>query len=354
MRETGRAIELPERGSVGISLTVVGIVAAVAALYWGAPVFEPLAFAFFIIALAAPLMHRLQPRIGKALAMIVTLMVTIAVILLFFYIILWGLTRVAGWTVGHLADFQLLYLDLSATLQAHGIAMQSLLPPRFEPRWIVVPIAMLLEQARWVSGFALLIFVFVVLGLTELDGMARRLVRIETERPGLVISAVARDVSMKFGRYMKVRLVVSLIDAVICYLFFHLVGLEEPLAWAILVGVLNFIPFIGPLIVSIFIGLFAAAQFGSLWMVALLVGGTTSINFVLGSYIEPLMAGNVLSMSAVLVLFSVFFWAIVWGIPGAFIGVQISILILSVCRHVPSMQWIADLLSGDAAKTPSA
>jgi predicted PurR-regulated permease PerM len=149
---------------------------------------------------------------------------------------------------------------------------------------------------------------------------------------------------------MKVRLIVSIVDALICYIFFRLIGLDEPLAWAILVGTLNFIPFIGPLIVAVFLGIFAAAQFGSLWMVLLAVGGTTAINFVLGSYIEPLIAGSTLSMSAVLVLFSVFFWAIIWGIPGAFIGVQIMIVVLAVLRVVPSAAWIAELFSGDGAE----
>jgi len=145
--------------------------------------------------------------------------------------------------------------------------------------------------------------------------MGRRLALIEQQRPQIRILEIVRDVCGKFGLYIKVRLVISLIDTVVCYLFFRLIGLEEPLAWAILVGTMNFVPFIGPLIVAIIIGVFAVAQYGSLRMVFVAVGGTTAINFVLGSYIEPLMAGSALSMSPMPVLFSVFFRAIIWGIP---------------------------------------
>ncbi len=332
-----------------IALLILGALASVVALYFGRAVFEPLAFALFIIALSAPLMLWLQQRTGKALALILTVSLVIAVVLLFFSIIVWGVGQIASWVVANMGRFDAVYRSFETSMDQRGFPLDILIPTSFEARWILGPLGAFLSQAQLISGFVLLIFVFVVLGLTEMEGMGRRLRRIQAERPGLKVLEVAQDVSGKFGLYMKVRLVISSIDAVVCYLFFRMIGLDEPLAWAILVGTLNFIPFIGPLIVAVFIGVFAAAQFGSLWMVAAAVGGTTAINFVLGSYIEPLMAGNALSMSAVLVLFSVFFWAIVWGIPGAFIGVQIMIVILAVCRVVPSAAWVAELFSGDGA-----
>lgn len=339
---------------VNIAILVIGFLAATVSLYLGRAVFEPLVFALFIIALTAPLMQRLQRHVGKGLALVATVSVTLLILIIFFSIILWGVAQIANWTVGNIARFQAVYATVMETMEQQQFPLDRIIPRQMQASWLLGPIASLFAQLRLISGFALLVFVFVVLGLTELEGMQRRLARIEAERSGMVIGAVARDVSTKFGLYMRVRLVISAIDAVVCYLFFRLIGLEEPLAWSILVGTMNFIPFIGPLIVAVAIGFFAAAQFGSLWMVVLAVGGTTAINFVLGSYIEPLMAGSKLSMSAMLVLFSVFFWSIIWGIPGAFIGVQIMIVILSVCAHTPSARWIADLFSGDGAEAARA
>lgn len=342
------------RAGQGLALFLVGLLSLMVLLYFGAAVFEPLVFAMFIVALTAPLMQRLRPFVGKGIALILTVLATLVVLAVFFSMILWGLGQVAGWVMANLGRFEAVYVHVNQVLAEREMPLDLLLPRQFEPRWIIGPIATVLGQARLISGFALLVFVFVVLGLTELEGMGRRLARIEADRPNLRIRDVALDVSNKFGLYMKVRLVISLVDGVVCYLFFRLIGLEEPLAWAILVGTMNFIPFIGPLIVAVFIGAFAAAQFGSLWMVLLAVGGTSAINFILGSYIEPLVAGNALSMSAVLVLFSVFFWAAIWGIPGAFIGVQIMIVTLAVLQRSPSLAWIADLFSGDGAERRAA
>jgi predicted PurR-regulated permease PerM len=42
----------------------------------------------------------------------------------------------------------------------------------------------------------------------------------------------------------------------------------------------------------------------------------------------------------------VFFWTFLWGIPGAFIGVPVTIAMLSACELNPATRWIATLLSG--------
>jgi predicted PurR-regulated permease PerM len=47
----------------------------------------------------------------------------------------------------------------------------------------------------------------------------------------------------------------------------------------------------------------------------------------------------------------VFFWACLWGIPGALIGVPITIAVLVFCRHSESCRWIAELFSGKPEET---
>jgi predicted PurR-regulated permease PerM len=68
-----------------------------------------------------------------------------------------------------------------------------------------------------------------------------------------------------------------------------------------------------------------------------------------GSYLEPRFVGSALSISPFLVLFSVFFWAFLWGIPGAFIGVPIVIAGLTLCEQDRSTRWIADLFGQPSA-----
>jgi AI-2 transport protein TqsA len=97
--------------------------------------------------------------------------------------------------------------------------------------------------------------------------------------------------------------------------------------------------------------LFALAQFAS-WQVSLTVFVCLNvIQFVVGSYIEPRVCGTVLAISPIVVLAAVFFWTFLWGLPGAFIGVPIVIVLMAFAAEHPSTRWLADLLGEGGTST---
>jgi predicted PurR-regulated permease PerM len=94
--------------------------------------------------------------------------------------------------------------------------------------------------------------------------------------------------------------------------------------------------------------LFAAAQFESLYAALVAFIGLNLLQFVIGSYIEPRVAGTAVSVSPFMVLFAVFFWGMLWGIAGAFIGVPILIALVNVYGRYPPSRPFAVLLSADS------
>ena len=106
----------------------------------------------------------------------------------------------------------------------------------------------------------------------------------------------------------------SLITGVLVWALAWLSGLHLATEWGVIAFVLNYIPFIGPFIATVFPTLFALAQFAS-WQAALIVFACLNvIQFVIGSYIEPRVSGSALAISPFVVLFSVFFWTFLWGL----------------------------------------
>ena len=126
-----------------------------------------------------------------------------------------------------------------------------------------------------------------------------------------------------------------------------LVGLEHPSAWAAIAFTLNYIPFIGPLVATLLPTLFALAQFQSFQIALVVLVCLTVVQFIIGSYLEPVLTGSTLSMSPFAVMFMVFLWSLLWGLTGAFIGVPILVAVLTVCRRLPSMRWLTVMLSAD-------
>jgi predicted PurR-regulated permease PerM len=199
-------------------------------------------------------------------------------------------------------------------------------------------------------SFSLVVLIYVILGLLEVDDAAGKLGAVQTGEFGRVLLVGGAKTAAKFRSYMLVRTLMSVMTGLLVWGFAAFVGLPLAAEWGVSAFALNYIPFIGPFIATVFPTLFAIAQFES-WQMAVIVFTTLNlIQFIVGSYIEPRLAGDMLSISPFLVLFAVFFWTFVWGIAGAFIGVPIVIAAPTICQQHPSSQWIADLLAGPGGK----
>jgi predicted PurR-regulated permease PerM len=150
---------------------------------------------------------------------------------------------------------------------------------------------------------------------------------------------------------MMIRTWMSLATGATVWALAAVSGLALAPEWGVIAFALNYIPFIGPFIATMFPTFYALAQFESLQAALFVFACLNVIQFVIGSYIEPRVSGNALSVSPFIVLLSVFFWTWMWGLFGAFIGVPITIAILTFCAQHPSTQWIADLF-GDPDAPP--
>jgi predicted PurR-regulated permease PerM len=128
------------------------------------------------------------------------------------------------------------------------------------------------------------------------------------------------------------------------YALATVLGLQFAAEWGVIAFTLNFIPFIGPFIATVLPTLYALAQFESLQSALVVFACLNLIQFVIGSYIEPRVAGRTLAISPFVVLFSVFLWTFLWGLFGAFIGVPIAIAGLTFCAQSHSARWLAVLL----------
>jgi AI-2 transport protein TqsA len=190
------------------------------------------------------------------------------------------------------------------------------------------------------------VLIYVILGLLEVDAAAGKLGTAESGEFGRVVLAGGAQTAAKFRRYMLVRSLMSVMTGLLVWGFAALVGLPLAAEWGVIAFALNYIPFIGPFVATVFPTLIAIAQFESWQMAVIVFACLNLIQFLVGSYLEPRIAGSALSISPFLVLFAVFFWTFVWGIAGAFIGVPIVIAVLTLCEQHPSSRWVADLLGG--------
>jgi predicted PurR-regulated permease PerM len=329
--------------------TLLGLCTAVlvfAGLYFARTIFAPVTFSLFIIAIVWPFQSRLQMRLPKLLALAVTVLAILIVIGILGYLVVWGFSKIGQWAIGNSTRFQALYVQATDWLEGHGISLASQITGGFSVGWVIRAVQEIGGRLNSLLSFAIITFVFTVLGLLEVDVAQKIVGRLKTNEISRSLSRASADVASKFRKYMLVRTVMSVLTGAIVWAVALLAGLELATAWGVIAFVLNYIPFIGPLIATVFPTIFAIAQFES-WRLAVIVFLSLNlIQFLIGSYFEPRIAGAALSVSPFIILFAVFFWSFLWGIPGAFIGVPVVIAFLTVCQEHGSTQWIAEFLSG--------
>ena len=320
------------------------------ALYLGQSIFAPVAFSIFVMAVVWPLQSALQAKMPKVAALVFTLIVTLLALAMFGLAIAWGSSQVGQWLLRNLDRFQFIYTKTNAWLEEHGIFATALLAERFHVGWLVRLVQQVAARLNSMVGFALLVFAFTILGLLEVGQADLRIKKVETLHPDLRLSLATERIAGQFRKYMLVRSIASVLTGFMTFCFALLVGIDLAPAWGVMTFVLNYIPFLGPLAAVVLTTLFAGAQFESLQMTLIVLAGLSVIQFVIGSYLEPRLAGATLAISPFLVLFAVFFWSFLWGIPGAFIGVPISIAMLTICDQYAASRWLAALLSDPASQ----
>ena len=333
----------------GLALrTMIGvctIVLVAAALRAADVVFAPIAVALFVIALVRPVQRGIRPRAGAAVAALATMLLALVAVGALAVMSAWAFARVGQWTITNGATLQALYAQKVVLLEDAGVPAGAL-AGQFDMRFLVRLAQQVTSQLQGVLSFTVVTLVFVILGLLEVD-VARRQLEMLRRSPGAAaLLRAASRTGQKLRTYMAVRTAMSVLTGLAVWAFARAMGLQLAEEWGLIAFVLNYIPFIGPLVATVFPTAFAALQFGT-WQVAVTVFAALQvIQFLSGSYIEPRLAGRRLAVSPFLVLAAVFLGAFLWGIIGAFIGVPILIAILCICEEFEETRWAARLLSG--------
>lgn len=327
-------------------LAICTIILVAAALYFTRSILAPFAFAIFMVALVWPLQRALERKLPQPVALLLTLLVTIAVVVAVSSMVTWALSVERAWLVGHAARFQTVYLEWTRWLEEHEIFVVGPLSERFDAMWLVRLFQTLIGHINTLVGFAVLAFVFLMLALMETGDFRERLALASKQAKGPDFAEVGEAIAAKIRKYMIVRTQMSALTGFAVWGWALFSGLELAPAWGIIAFVVNYIPFIGSFVATLLPSLFAVAQFGTLHDSLFVLLGMFAIQFGIGNYLEPLVAGAALSISPLAVVFAVFFFGFLWGIPGAFLGVPILIAILMLCAHYPSTKWISTLLSG--------
>ncbi|MDR7153977.1 putative PurR-regulated permease PerM [Sphingobium xenophagum] len=178
--------------------------------------------------------------------------------------------------------------------------------------------------------FALLIIYFFLAGWTRLR---RRTINSRDSFDGaLAVARVIQNVVDATSAYVITIATINLGLGLAIAVSLWLIGMPSPWMWGGIVALLNFIPYFGPMLAAVLLGLGGLMVFDDIWVALLPAALQVGFHMVEANVVTPTVLGRRLTMNPLLILVSLAFWGWVWGTPGALLGVPLLIIIQTVVQ----------------------
>jgi predicted PurR-regulated permease PerM len=158
---------------------------------------------------------------------------------------------------------------------------------------------------------------------------------------------VMEHINRQVSRYLGVKFLVSAGTGILVYIALTIIGLDFALIWAALAFFMNFIPNIGSVIsgsITIIVGIIQF--YPRVGMMVVVAAAVVVIQIGMGSFVDPLMQGERLDLSPVVILFSLLFWGWLWGVIGAILAVPLIATIRIVMMNVPLLKPVGVMIGG--------
>lgn len=155
---------------------------------------------------------------------------------------------------------------------------------------------------------------------------------------------ILEEVDVQVQRYLLAMLASNALLALVTWLAFLALGLDQAGVWGVAAGVLHFIPYLGPALIALGSGVAAFLQVGSLLYalsvaaVSVLVAGT--IGFVFMTWLQSRFA----RVNAAVLFIALLFFGWLWGVWGLLLGAPIVTIAKVVFDRVESLKPAGQLL----------
>lgn len=177
------------------------------------------------------------------------------------------------------------------------------------------------------------------------DLYKRKLVKImPTLSKKKITVQIVDEIGTQIERFMLVQVFTSFVVAVATTMALWWVGLNQPVVWGLMAGVLNSIPYFGPIVVSGGLTLVAYMQFGTIEKALWVAGIAMVITTLEGWLLTPALMGRAARINPAAIFIGIIFWSWVWGVWGLVLAVPMLMMLKAVCDRIEELQPIGELL----------
>ena len=155
---------------------------------------------------------------------------------------------------------------------------------------------------------------------------------------------IAQQVEVAVSRYLFTVAFINIALGCAVTAAMYMLGVPNPVLWGVMVGTLNFIPYIGDIISFTVLTIVGLLTFDQLWQSLMVPGVFYLLTAIEGYLITPIIVSRRLSLNPVVIILSVLFWGWMWGVAGALLAVPILVATKTVCDRVDSLTVFGEYL----------
>jgi len=166
-----------------------------------------------------------------------------------------------------------------------------------------------------ITGLAqqfVLILIYVVFLLFEQHTIPRKIKALNwSKERSENFKSIVGQANSATKTYLAVKTGASILTAVLSFTALYFIGVDFPVFWAFIIFLLNYIPTIGSMVATFFPSVVALVQFDTLGPFFAVIIIITSLQFLIGSFLEPRLLGNSLNISPFVIILSLVLWGLI-------------------------------------------
>lgn len=141
------------------------------------------------------------------------------------------------------------------------------------------------------------------------------------------VRSAFEEISQDIKTYVRIKTALGVITALLVYAIMKVVGLQLSEFWAVVTFISYFIPTVGAIISVLGPMLLLIIQFTDVALIASVAIAIVTIQVVMNNAVEPKLVGRSLNLSSLVIIVSLVFWGLVWGVLGMFLCVPFMVII---------------------------
>jgi predicted PurR-regulated permease PerM len=332
-------------------VSAASIVLVVAGLRFAGYVVAPLFLAFVLTAVIAPAVRRLEDRGWPTwLAIVGVLVIAIGLLIGFLFLVSLQLTELSQ----KLPEYRVM---LTTRLAEVGSVLER--KPADDPAVVTTATAasenFVQTVASALSGLltgvvAVVFFLFLLVLMLGSQQSFGRIIR-RVIPPGSEFHHRFSDYIAQVQVQGRIRSVSNALSAVVLTCLFLLYRIDFALLWGMLALVLGYIPNIGLILACLPAVMLAFIQYG-LGTAIVVLAFTIILNAAVDNIVIPKFIARSSELPMVIVFMGFVFWGWMFGLLGAMISTQATLLVRELLDAMPETRGLAQLMRVDSRPPP--